>query len=49
MDDPFYSGLFFASFSFQGAVYQTEDRLSFQIHGQDGPHSYKYGYDTGNG
>lgn len=30
-------------------VYQTEDRLSFQIHGQQGPHSYKYGYDTGNG
>merc|ERR1711962_1793498 len=24
-------------------------RLSFQIHGQDGPHSYRYGYDTGVG
>jgi len=30
-------------------VYQNEERLSFQIHGQDGPHSYRYGYDTGNG
>lgn len=30
-------------------VYQNEDRLSFQIHGHDGPHSYRYGYDTGNG
>merc|ERR1712126_525732 len=24
-------------------------RLSFQIHGQDGPHSYRFGYDTGVG
>jgi hypothetical protein len=30
-------------------VYQSEDRIQFQIHGQDGPHSYRYGYDTGNG
>lgn len=30
-------------------VYQNEERLSFQIHGHDGPHSYRYGYDTGNG
>jgi len=30
-------------------VYQNEERLSFQIHGQEGPHSYRYGYDTGNG
>lgn len=30
-------------------VYQNEDRLFFQIHGQEGPHSYRYGYDTGNG
>lgn len=33
----------------QPGVYQNEDRLSFQIHGHDGPHSYRYGYDTGNG
>jgi len=33
----------------EGGVYQNEERLSFQIHGQDGPHSYRYGYDTGNG
>jgi len=30
-------------------VYQNEERISFQIHGQEGPHSYRYGYDTGNG
>lgn len=30
-------------------VYQTEDRLSFHIQGHDGPHSYRYGYDTGHG
>jgi len=30
-------------------VYQNEDRLSFQIHGHDGPDSYRYGYDTGHG
>jgi len=30
-------------------VYQNEERLAFQIHGQEGPHSYRYGYDTGNG
>lgn len=30
-------------------VYQTEDRLEFQIHGHQGPHSYRYGYDTGHG
>ena len=33
----------------QEGVYQNEERLSFQIHGQEGPHSYRYGYDTGNG
>ncbi|XP_059082882.1 transcription factor SPT20 homolog [Tigriopus californicus] len=31
------------------AVYQTEDRLEFQINGHKGPHSYRYGYDTGHG
>jgi len=30
-------------------VYQNEDRLSFHIQGHDGPHSYRYGYDTGHG
>eukprot|EP00095_Tigriopus_kingsejongensis_P010748 maker-scaffold277_size226016-snap-gene-0.26 protein:Tk10748 transcript:maker-scaffold277_size226016-snap-gene-0.26-mRNA-1 annotation:"tpa: cuticle protein" len=30
-------------------VYQTEDRLEFQINGHKGPHSYRYGYDTGHG
>jgi len=24
-------------------------RISFQIHGQQGPHSYRFGYDTGKG
>lgn len=24
-------------------------RLAFQIHGQQGPHSYRFGYDTGKG
>ena len=36
-------------FYFQEGVYQNEERLAFQIHGHDGPHSYRYGYDTGNG
>nr|XP_053637825.1 uncharacterized protein LOC128692631 [Cherax quadricarinatus] len=26
-----------------------DGRLSFQIHGQQGPHSYRFGYDTGKG
>ena len=30
-------------------VYQNEDRLSFHIQGHDGPHSYRYGFDTGHG
>lgn len=25
------------------------DRVEFQMHGQQGPHSYKFGYDTGKG
>jgi hypothetical protein len=25
------------------------DRVEFQMHGQHGPHSYKFGYDTGKG
>ena len=33
----------------KGEVFQTEDRMEFQIHGHEGPHSYRYGYDTGNG
>ena len=41
------SSIIFALF-LQG-VYQTEERLEFQIHGQKGPHSYRWGYDTGNG
>lgn len=26
-----------------------DGRLAFQIHGQQGPHSYRFGYDTGKG
>ena len=26
-----------------------DTRTTFQIHGQDGPHSYRFGYDTGKG
>ena len=37
------------TFDLQEGVYQNEERISFQIHGQEGPHSYRYGYDTGNG
>jgi len=39
----------YASRQNKDSVYQNEERLSFQIHGHDGPHSYRYGYDTGNG
>ncbi|KAK3887201.1 hypothetical protein Pcinc_008682 [Petrolisthes cinctipes] len=28
---------------------KTDGRLAFQIHGQQGPHSYRFGYDTGKG
>ncbi|XP_050702951.1 adhesive plaque matrix protein-like [Eriocheir sinensis] len=28
---------------------EGEGRLAFQIHGQQGPHSYRFGYDTGKG
>lgn len=41
--------MFFFFFQGKGGVYQKEDRLEFQIHGHQGPHSYRYGYDTGNG
>jgi len=29
--------------------YKEPQRLSFQIHGQEGPHSYRFGHDTGLG
>jgi len=29
--------------------YEEAKRLAFQIHGQEGPHSYRFGYDTGVG
>merc|ERR1719206_671386 len=29
--------------------YNEPQRLSFQIHGQEGPHSYRFGHDTGVG
>jgi len=35
--------------AYAGESYNNPQRLSFQIHGQDGPHSYRYGYDTGVG
>lgn len=27
----------------------SNERVEFQMHGQKGPHSYKFGYDTGKG
>jgi len=35
--------------SYNGESYEDPQRLSFQIHGQEGPHSYRFGYDTGIG
>lgn len=35
--------------AYPGEAYGDEKRLSFQIHGQEGPHSYRFGYDTGVG
>jgi len=35
--------------NYNGESYEDPQRLSFQIHGQDGPHSYRFGYDTGIG
>ena len=28
---------------------KEKQRLEFQVHGQQGPHSYRFGYDTGSG
>jgi len=35
--------------AYPGEGYKDPERLSFQIHGQEGPHSYRFGYDTGVG
>jgi hypothetical protein len=35
--------------AYPGEGYNDAQRLSFQIHGQEGPHSYRFGYDTGVG
>lgn len=35
--------------AYRHAGYEQPKRLSFQIHGQEGPHSYRFGYDTGIG
>merc|ERR1712038_389814 len=35
--------------AYHGENYADPQRLSFQIHGQKGPHSYRFGYDTGLG
>ncbi|XP_023341273.1 uncharacterized protein LOC111711216 [Eurytemora carolleeae] len=35
--------------AYNGAAYEEPKRLSFQIHGQEGPNSYRFGYDTGEG
>lgn len=35
--------------NYNGDTYEDPKRLSFQIHGQDGPNSYRFGYDTGIG
>ena len=29
--------------------YAQPQKVAFQIHGQEGPHSYRFGYDTGAG
>jgi len=29
--------------------YAQPQKVAFQIHGQEGPHSYRFGYDTGTG
>jgi hypothetical protein len=35
--------------AYPGEGYSDPQRLSFQIHGQEGPNSYRFGYDTGVG
>jgi len=32
-----------------GEAYNSPQKVAFQIHGQGGPHSYRFGYDTGVG
>jgi len=34
---------------YPGESYAEPQRLAFQVHGQQGPHSYRFGYDTGTG
>lgn len=29
--------------------YEQSQKMQFQIHGQEGPHSYRFGHDTGDG
>merc|ERR1719412_2976789 len=38
-----------AAAGYTGESYADAKRLAFQIHGQGGPHSYRFGYDTGVG
>jgi len=38
-----------AAAGYQGEAYNQPQKVSFQIHGQGGPHSYRFGYDTGVG
>jgi len=35
--------------AYNKGAYEEPKRLNFQIHGQEGPHSYRFGYDTGVG
>jgi hypothetical protein len=35
--------------AYNGETYSEPQRLQFQIHGQGGPNSYRFGYDTGLG
>merc|ERR1712183_254660 len=35
--------------AYNGEHYSQPQKVSFQIHGQGGPHSYRFGYDTGVG
>ena len=34
---------------FAPVEYEESQKMQFQIHGQEGPHSYRFGHDTGNG
>ena len=35
--------------NFGRVEYEQSQKMQFQIHGQEGPESYRFGHDTGNG